>query len=255
MSNYTNNYQVPYQIPYGSGQTAAQDDSWAPDDLTGISGWYAVGDIGDFYQDHTQTTAVTAEGDPVGTWINKSGGSHFTQATAGLRPTYQGSYIDSDADYLQGPNLSLNQQLLIGVSATVRQLGAWSAIFSHGATAFTANPGLFIGADTTAGRIKVYIEGGNNFALTGLSLGDRVTTIIRITYSNPNYLVDCWFNGSKQSQRNAGTGLSNGTSSPTWLTAGYPNAGTHDLYGYVLATGSAYSDEDATELNTYLEAL
>lgn len=55
-------------------------------------GYYDASDLSTLWQDSARTTPVTADGDPVGAWDDKSGnGNHLTQATSGRRPLYKTS--------------------------------------------------------------------------------------------------------------------------------------------------------------------
>lgn len=98
----TTKIAVPFTVPGGGG-------AFVPTDLTGLELWLdaAVG----VYQDSAGTTPVASNNDPVGKWTDQSGkANHFTQATAGSRPTYKtavqnslpGIAGDASADYLSG---------------------------------------------------------------------------------------------------------------------------------------------------------
>lgn len=61
---------------------------FSPTQISGLKGWWKAGT--GLFQNSNGTTAVTADGDPVGYWADQSGNSnHGTQATAGSRPTYK----------------------------------------------------------------------------------------------------------------------------------------------------------------------
>ena len=52
--------------------------------------WYDPSDITTLYQDAAGTTPATADGDPVGRMLDKSGnGNHATQTVSGSRPVYR----------------------------------------------------------------------------------------------------------------------------------------------------------------------
>ena len=98
----TTKIAVPFTVPGGGG-------AFTPSDLTGLKLWLKA-DTG-VYQDSAGTTPVASNNDPVGKWTDQSGqGNHFTQATAGSRPTYKtavqnslpGIAGDASADYLSG---------------------------------------------------------------------------------------------------------------------------------------------------------
>jgi hypothetical protein len=58
--------------------------------------WYDPSDLSTLFQDSAGTTPVTADGDPVGLMLDKSGnGFHATQATAGNRPVYKTDGVTS----------------------------------------------------------------------------------------------------------------------------------------------------------------
>lgn len=61
--------------------------------LNGEQGaWYDPSDLSTLFQDAAGTTPVTADGDPVGLMLDKSGnGNHARQATATARPLYKTS--------------------------------------------------------------------------------------------------------------------------------------------------------------------
>lgn len=54
--------------------------------------WLDPYDKSTLFQDAAGTTPVTADGDPVGLWMDKSGNSnHFSQSTTAAKPTYRES--------------------------------------------------------------------------------------------------------------------------------------------------------------------
>jgi hypothetical protein len=73
-----------------------------------VGAWYDPSDLTTLFQDSAGTTPVTADSDPVGLMLDKSGnGNHLLQATAGLRPLYKTSggkhWIEGDGtdDFLR----------------------------------------------------------------------------------------------------------------------------------------------------------
>jgi len=65
---------------------------FTPADLftTEEGAWYDVSDLSSMFQNSNGTTAVTADGDPVGYLGDQTGnGHHLIQATAGTRPIYR----------------------------------------------------------------------------------------------------------------------------------------------------------------------
>lgn len=57
-----------------------------------LKGWYSAWDAATLFKDTARATPVTADGDAVAGWADKSGnGNHLQQATAGNRPLYKTS--------------------------------------------------------------------------------------------------------------------------------------------------------------------
>lgn len=63
---------------------------FSPKSIQGLGFWLDATDRNTLFQDSAGTTPVTADADPVGKWVNKSGtGTSVIQATAGSRPLYK----------------------------------------------------------------------------------------------------------------------------------------------------------------------
>ena len=72
--------------------------------------WFDANDLSTLFQDSAGTTPVTAVGQKVGKWLDKSGnGNHASQSNAALRPTYQ---IDNEGN----PNVTFSFPKLIYIS-------------------------------------------------------------------------------------------------------------------------------------------
>ena len=78
--------------PLALALTSAGMRRYSPNSLflDGSQGfWLDASDRSTLFQDSAGTTPVTALGDPVGRWIDKSGrGNHFVQTTSGARPVW-----------------------------------------------------------------------------------------------------------------------------------------------------------------------
>lgn len=83
--------------PFRDYVAQLQDLIWNPDLLfrDGVGGaWYDPSDINTLFQDAAGTIPVTADGDPVGLMLDKSGnGKHASQGVAARRPVYQSGYL------------------------------------------------------------------------------------------------------------------------------------------------------------------
>ena len=110
-----------------TGFSRASGGLWTPLDLFagGKKGaWYDPSDLSTMWQDSAGTTPVTADGQPVGKILDKSGnGNHATQPVAGKRPTYHTAggthwlYFDGVDDSLYTASINLNSTSKISVFA------------------------------------------------------------------------------------------------------------------------------------------
>lgn len=93
---------LPSDHPYKSSAPVV-DTSWTPVNLfaNNESGaWYDPSDLSTMFQDTAGTVPVTADGDPVGLFQDKSGnGVHLQQGTEGARPIYK---TDGTLHWLEG---------------------------------------------------------------------------------------------------------------------------------------------------------
>jgi hypothetical protein len=80
----------------------------SPTDISGCITWLDGTDMGSMYQDELKATPVTATGQDVGAWEDKSGqGNDWTQSVAADRPTYvAGDRLQFFEDFLWGPDFS-----------------------------------------------------------------------------------------------------------------------------------------------------
>lgn len=116
----------------------------------GVAGaWYDPSDLSTLFQDSAGTTPVTADGDPVGKMLDKSGnGNHLLQATAGKRPLYKTSgglswlQFDGTDDVLavNAANLRLVGDLTLSVAAYKNGASTYGGILCCQTNAATINP-------------------------------------------------------------------------------------------------------------------
>lgn len=117
--------------------------------------WYDPSDLSTMFQDSAGTAPVTADGQPVGKILDKSGrGNHASQATAAARPLYKtdGTYhwlqfdgVDDGIGTISKVSASSQNTIFVGGRwkeganlVTLTDLGKWAVLTSEGA-AGTAN--------------------------------------------------------------------------------------------------------------------
>jgi hypothetical protein len=147
--------------------------------------WYDPSDLTTLFQDSAGTVPVTTAGQTVGKMLDKSGrGNHATQATAGLRPTYQVDtnghpylLFDGIADYMVTGTITPGTnkvQAFAGVRKLVETAGGNICEFSPS-------------TGTSLGSFRLIAPtglGANNYGFTTRGSGAGVTPIAN-TYTPP----------------------------------------------------------------------
>lgn len=114
--------------------------------------WFDASDLSTMFQDAAGTVAVTAPGDPVGKWLDKSGnGNHATQATAASRPTYRVAangypYLDFDGanDFMVTGNIIFTvPQMMASVGLLVDPTKITAGVAIELSADFNSNQGSF----------------------------------------------------------------------------------------------------------------
>lgn len=107
--------------------------------------WYDPSDLSTLFQDSAGTTPVTADGDPVGLMLDKSGnGFHAVQATAGNRPVYK---TDGVLHWLE---LTSASSQYMTHTANAPETGDFLTVFAYETTTNTGNPFIAWGAGLDA---------------------------------------------------------------------------------------------------------
>jgi hypothetical protein len=197
-----------YKYGYGTDGTQIrkfiwidEDGSFTPAELFdgGVAGaWYDPSDLSTMFQDDAGTIPVTADNDPVGRLLDKSGnGNHLTQSTAGSRPTYQTAggmhwlAFDGVDDYLTGTLPVVSMGGNISKTAFAAQVtGAPGTIYHYGDVAVNNqsfgfrrdNNNRFVmqwGADlssismpTASPEVWAGLKNGNNISLRTNGVAD-----------------------------------------------------------------------------------
>jgi hypothetical protein len=164
-------------------------DIFAPTSLfaSGEKGvWFDANDISTLFQDAAGTIPVTAYGQKVGKWLDKSGnGNHATQSNAALQPTYQ---IDNEGN----PNLtfsgSYNQlvtrpinftstaQMMVGLGLHVIGSASAAAAIELGSDVNSVNGSFLFGAPSSTADHSLYLRGTSTISarVDNVSDGDDI---------------------------------------------------------------------------------
>ena len=149
--------------------------------------WFDAADISTLFQDAAGTTPVTAVGQPVGKWLDKSGnGNHATQTVAAQRPIYQ---IDPDGypnltfdgtnDFLSTPSINFTATNKMTVSLGINVVGSASAAAALAMGNDVNRDGTFlIGAPSAVNDHSLYLRGSTTLkaAVSNVSDGDDIIT-------------------------------------------------------------------------------
>ena len=83
-------------LPQGILQQQVFGGPFSPTDIAGLLVWVDSTDLSTMWEESTRITQVSADGDPVGAWDDKSGnGNHWIQAISSQRPLYKENFNTS----------------------------------------------------------------------------------------------------------------------------------------------------------------
>lgn len=223
----------------------AATTTFSPDNITGLVGWWDARALSTLFQDAGATTPVAADNDPVGLWRDRSAvARHASQATAGAKPTYKASAIntrpalsfDGD-DTLAFSSLALTN-FTVFVVYDVSVLNTLSYLLT------SATGGIHAGG-TTAGVDGYGATDGTNLRTSNAEPTDAGI----VAYQNAHL----YRNGVEATYSSTGTptGLTltliGGRASPTTLTF-------KGLIGEILIYNSQLIAAQLTQVNDYLTA-
>lgn len=242
--------------------------SFSPASLS-PSAWYDPSDLSTLFQDSAGTTPVTADGDPVGKMLDKSGnGNHLTQATAGSRPLYKTSgglswlLFDGVDDYLIGGDvLDLGSN---GYFASIAvRLSAWDyqglfaksvAGSSVGRYGVLKDSGVLTSLYENAAGVqsKTVVFGATTDAVLTAKLGRAGTNRLRVNAVNQG--ADFAFAGEAAVQNTANAFLLGAYNDATGMAplAGYYLDGR--VYGLLVKLAATPSDAEIAQAETWLGA-
>lgn len=205
--------------------------------------WYDADDLTTLFQDAAGTIPVTADGDPVGRWEDKSGnGRHWTQSTSGARPTYHTSggvsWIESDGvnDWMTGSTGMLAfADLAVFIGMRVLSGGGdFGLIIGHGHDTTHTNPFYRWSLQTrnSGGNTLDYHINGSRVDLNVAAAAVGSDVLIALGYTN------FWNSGSGTQQQQvlrANSALVSNQAGTTSIS--YPNSNVSTLFSNVTGTG------------------
>lgn len=147
----------------------------SPLEVAGCQLWLNFCDITRLSQDTAGVTPVTALGDPIGRVLDQSpNANHFTQATAGKRPTWQyaGGVFDGVDDVMSGANTGLNvTSRTVFVSWTANSVPGSTRILLGGGGSTNYYVGATSGLKSIASWNNTVPAGKNSSTLVGFPVG------------------------------------------------------------------------------------
>ena len=150
--------------------------------------WFDASDRSTLFQDAAGTTPVTAIGQPVGRWLDKSGNNnHATQSNAALRPTWQ---IDAEGNYnvtfakvgnqlvTRPIDFTATAQLMVCVGLNVVDSSSAGVAVELGADVNSVNGSFLVGAPGSATDHSLYLRGTTTIraAINNVVDGDDIIT-------------------------------------------------------------------------------
>ena len=150
--------------------------------------WFDANDLSTLFQDSAGTTPVTAVGQKVGKWLDKSGnGNHASQSNAALRPTYQidpegNPNVTFSGSYTQLVTPSINftatSQMMVGMGLHVVGSASAAAALELGTDVNSVNGSFLFGAPSSTADHSLYLRGTSTIAarVDNVSDGDDIIT-------------------------------------------------------------------------------
>ena len=148
--------------------------------------WFDASDLTTLFQDAAGTIPVTATGQKVGKWLDKSGnGNHATQSNAAFQPTYQ---IDNEGNpnltfsgsYTQlvtrPINFTATAQMMVGAGLSVIGSASAAAAIELGSNVDLVDGSFLVGAPSAVADHSLYLRGTSTIraAVNNVSDGDDI---------------------------------------------------------------------------------
>lgn len=234
---------APSKKGLGSGE-------FTPASIPGLISWHDANDISTLWQDSGRTTQVTADGQTVGAWDDKSNNSnHATQATPANEPTYRTGIqnslpvlrFDGTNDLLEAANInggtSLSNLTIIAVYQTDDTVHT-DRMYGYGANVGSDTPSVINPAPDSTIRF-------DNGSLAG-SLSHPTAFFIRSTIKNGTTYTD-YFDGSQ----NINNTFAGSVTTDDLYLGHCLNPCDGDL-AEIVVYNSALSDANRQQLESYL---
>ena len=151
--------------------------------------WFDANDRATLFQDAAGTIPVTAVGQKVGKWLDKSGNNnHATQSNTALQPTYQidpegNPNVTFSGSYTQLVTPSINftstAQMMVAVGLNVVGSASAAAALELGSDVSSVNGSFLIGAPSAVADHSLYVRGTTTSiraAVNNVSDGDDIIT-------------------------------------------------------------------------------
>ena len=229
---------------------SAAAPAFVPTDISGLALWLDASDETTLFTD-AGTTAVTADGDAVYQWNDKSGNArHVSQTTAGNRPLYKTGVLNSKSVLrFDGTNDKLSV-------ASYDSGASWTRfVVVNGTTGYGYQLATPI-------ESYIYVPGGAHFSATGVSGESQFDVTVSLTGAWKILSHRCDGTHAGHISRNNGTDLTRGTvyassnpGNPASATLNIGGGGFAPLAGdiaEVIFYDSVLSEANITSVESYL---
>lgn|SRR5574343_514954 len=218
---------------------------FSPLSISGLVAWYDFSDITTLFQDAARTTAVTADGNPIGGVTDKgTGGFHLAQSTDARRPSYKAN-IQNGLSIGRWTRATDTGMSLYNLSVADAQATTIIGVIKVTGT------GYGWGGNGTGNRNDLSLE-ASPFLYAGAVLSfahslPQPFNIYQAIYNGASSAL--YTNGASTASGNAGTNNLNGF----WLGNNFgPNQSMTGDIGEIIIYDSALSVANRALIETYL---
>lgn len=223
--------------------------------------WYDPSDLSTLFQDSAGTTPVTADGQPVGLMLDKSGNdNHATQSVSAARPTYR---TDGTLHWIEGDGVDDYLEILSGINDFTTDFFAIAAMQYDGGGGSQGGGMYFRGgspsggpyewllqpdSDTT-GRVRFWADStdaGTGVNYSFLNSGIQTPMIIGLNWDGTN--IEYGSNTDYKTGVRTSNIESDGNTTKLFVYAGY---GNFKYFGGVIRDGHV-TDSERQKTEQYL---